>query len=503
MQGTITTQMFSTIQDYIFAYRDRINHLLINHGCHGYIVGGFIRDTLLERQTNDIDIAVSGSALDIAKSVAEEFGGRFVVLDRVNNIARVVIGEEEKQWHLDFSSFSKDIESDLARRDFTINAMAVELAEFNSNTSLKLVDPFSGREDLKNKVLRAVTDCIFEEDAARLLRAVRLAMELGFKIDQHTEYLIVGCSQYVTKVAGERVREELLRLLSLPRAAHNLRYLDSLGLLTALVPELADGKGVEQPTVHFWDVFEHSLQTVAAMEFVIRENDWRYSNGEMLNTAIWSEKIEEYLSQEVSSGSNHRIMLKIGALLHDVAKPQTKLVDDRGRARFLRHASQGAAMVTSIMERLRFSGHETKLVGDMVKHHLHPVQMATEGLPTSRAIYRYFRDTGDSGIDILFLTLADYLACLGPLITMRGWRRHCRLVSYILEEHEKQQIKVQPVKLVNGYDLMEIFGLASGPLLGKLLAILREAQASGDINNREEALALAEKELNKQRCAAR
>ena len=458
---------------------------------------------LLDRQTSDIDIAVDGNALNIAKNVAEEFGGKFVVLDRVNNIARIVIGEETKQWHMDISSFSGNIRSDLARRDFTINAMAVELGDFDPNNALKLVDPFSGREDLKNKVLRAVSDCIFEQDAARLLRAVRLAMELGLEVDQHTECLIRGCSQYVTKVAGERVREEFLRLLGLPRAAHNLRYLDSLGLLGALIPELMDGKEVEQPTVHFWDVFEHSLQTVATLEFVIRESDWLYSNGEMLQTAIWSENIEGHLSQEISSGSNHRILLKIGALLHDVAKPKTKLVDDRGRARFFGHTMQGAAMATGIMERLRFSGRETKLVEDMVKHHLHPVQMATEGLPTSRAIYRYFRDTGDSGIDILFLALADYLACLGPLVTMRGWRRHCRLISYIMEEHEKQQIKIYPVKLVNGHDLMERFGLASGPLLGELLSILCEAQASGDINNREEALALAESELNKQRCATR
>jgi len=495
--------MFSTIQDYIFTHRDRISHLLTNHGCHGYIVGGFIRDMLLDRQTSDIDIAVNGNALDIGKNIADEFSGKFVVLDSVNNIARVVIAAEAKQWHLDISSFSGNIESDLSRRDFTINTMAVELGDFDPNNSLKLVDPFSGREDLKNKVLRAVSDGIFKQDPARLLRAVRLAMELGLEVDQHTECLIRGSSQNVTKVAGERVREELLRLLSLPQAAHNLRYLDGLGLLGALIPELMEGKEVEQPTVHFWDVFEHSLQTVATLEFVIRESDWRYSNREMLDTAIWSEGIERYLSQEISSGSNHRILLKIAALLHDVAKPKTKIVDDRGRARFYGHTTEGAGMVAGIMERLRFSGRETKLVEDMVKHHLHPVQMATEGFPTSRAIYRYFRDTGDSGIDILLLALADYLACVGPLVTMRGWRKHCRLISYIMEEHEKQQIKIQPVKLINGHDLMERFGLASGPLLGELLAMLCEAQASGDINNREEALALAERELKKQRCATR
>jgi poly(A) polymerase len=495
--------MFSTIQDRIFFYRDRICQLLKLQGHHGYVVGGFVRDIILERQTNDIDIAVDGNALTIAEAVAEEFGGKFVVLDRANKIARVVIIGEERQWHLDFSSFSDDIESDLARRDFTIDAMAVELDGFNMEAPLKIIDPFSGREDIKNKVLRAVSDRAFEDDAIRLLKAVRLAAELDFEIEQHTEFLIRECSQAVSKVAGERIREELLRLLHLPGAAHNLRRLDNLGLLTALLPEMMDGKGVGQPTVHFWDIFEHSLQTVATIEFVMHESDWEYSNGEMLTTTIWSEEIERHLSQEVSKGSNHRVLLKIAALLHDVAKPRTKILDDNGRARFIGHAKQGAELVINVMERLRFSGRETKLVEDMVMHHLHPVQMATEGLPSSKAVYRYFRDRGDSGMDILLLALADYLACLGPLTTMKGWRRHCRLISYILKEHEEQQAKIQPVKIVNGHDLMEKFGLASGPLLGELLNMLREAQASGDINNREEALALAEKELNKQRCGAR
>ncbi len=495
--------MFSTVQDRIFFCRDRICHLIKLQGHHGYVVGGFVRDMILERQTNDIDIAIDGNALIIAEAVAKEFGGKFIVLDRANNIGRVVIVEEEGQWHMDFSSFSDDIESDLARRDFTIDAMAVELDGFSVESPMKIIDPFAGREDIQNKVLRAVSDQSFEDDAVRLLKAVRLAAELNFEIDQHTEFLIRECSQSVSKVAGERIREELLRLLHLPGASHNLRRLDNLGLLTALLPEMIDAKGVEQPTVHFWDIFEHSLQTVATLEFVMRESDWEYSNGEMLSTTIWSEEIENHLAEEVSKGSNHRVLLKIAAFLHDVAKPRTKTLADNGRARFLGHANQGAELAINIMERLRFSVRETKLVEDMVGHHLHPVQMATEGLPSSKAIYRYFRDRGDSGIDILLLTLADYLACLGPLATMKGWRRHCRLISYILEEYEEQQTKIQPIKIVNGYDLMEKFGLASGPLLGELLKMLHEAQASGEINNKEEALALADKELNKQRCGSR
>jgi len=494
------------------------HHSLSHQECQGYVVGGIIRDSLLGRQTNDVDIAVNGNALNIARLVAEDLNGKFVLLDRANSIARVILFEKERQedipqdvksggteWHLDFSSFSGDIESDLARRDFTINAMATELNRFvtastGKRSQLKLIDPFSGEKDLANKVVRAVSQQIFESDTARLLRAVRLAVELDFTIEPETEDLIRHHSQSITKVAGERVREELLRLLSLPKAAQHLHYLDSLGLLLALVPELAESKGVSQPTVHFWDVFEHSVQTVAAVEFLMRENDWEYGHEEILAAAPWSDLIDQHLSQEISSGSNHKVLLKLGGIFHDIAKPRTKSIDDTGRARFLGHPKQGAAITANILERLRFSNKEINLVQNLVYYHLRPVQMANDGLPTQRAIYRYFRDTGDAGIDILLLALADHLASRGPLMTTKEWKEHCQLADYILSEHEKQQVAILPVKLIDGNDLISTFGLNPGSLIGELLALVHESQASGEITTREEALALAQKELNKLQC---
>jgi poly(A) polymerase len=513
----------------LLAILAKISNLLAIQKKQGYIVGGFIRDWLLERKTNDIDIAVSGDAITIARKVAKEIGGKFVLLDDVNNIARVVVIEDEKprrttqnqewrgiEWHFDFSPFTGDIKSDLARRDFTINAMALELSQFvtvstatttssrksakppvEKRSPLKLIDPFCGKDDLRDKIVRGVSEQIFETDAARLLRAVRLAAELDFTIEPNTESLILRYSQAITEVSEERVREELLRLLALPRAAYYLRYLDKLGLLLALIPELAEGKGVEQPTVHFWDVFEHSLQTVAAVEFLIRESDWEYSNDAMLTTAPWSDMIDRHLSQEVSSGSNHKVLLKLGGLFHDIAKPMTKSIDDTGRARFLGHTKQGATITTNILERLRFSNREIRLVESLVYHHLRPAQMANDELPTQRAIYRYFRDTGEAGIDILFLALADYLASRGPLASMEEWEKHCQLINYILAEHDKQQVKILPVKLIDGNDIMNKFDLAPGPLIGKLLGMVNEAHASGELSTREEALALVGKELKR------
>jgi len=335
-----------------------------------------------------------------------------------------------------------------------------------------------------------------------LLRGVRLAAELGFAIEPGTERLIRQNCQSAGWVSGERLREELVRLLALPGSDDLVRYLDELGLLTAVIPELEEMKGVEQPKEHYWNVFNHSVETVATVEFLLRESEWKYGGRDLLAAPPWSEDIGRHFEEEVSSGSTRRLLLKLGALLHDVAKPAAKTVDETGRMRFLGHTKQGAAMATAILERLRFSNREIRLVENLVYHHLRPVQMANDGLPTSRAIYRYFRDTEDAGIDILFLALADYLATQGPRLDVEEWQQHNQLMSYILTEHFKQQVEALPVKLIDGHDLMEVFGLSPGPLVGELLIEVREAQAAGELSTREEALTLVRKEMEKRHCGA-
>ena len=478
----------------------KVSAVLIQHNCQAYVVGGFVRDWLLGRETADIDIAVNGDALSVAQEVAKAIDGRYVLLDEANKVARVVVVGDDQPWHLDFTSFSNGIENDLERRDFTIDAMAMELQGLVSG-SPQLIDPSSGKSDLKTGLVRTVSQRIFEEDAARLLRAVRLAAELGFKIEPMTESLIRQNCQLARLVPGERLREELLRLLALPGSGDLVRYLDELALLAEIIPELDEMKGVEQPKEHYWDVFNHSVETVTTVEFLLRESQWKYGKGDLLVVTPWSEEISRHFDEDVSSGSNRRLLLKLSGLLHDVAKPATKTVDDTGKMRFLGHAKQGAAMAAAILDRLRFSSREIRLVENLIYHHLRPAQIANDGLPTSRAIYRYFRDTEGAGIDVLFLALADYLATHGPRLDIEEWQQHNQLISYILTEHFKQQAEVLPVKLIDGHDLMDAFGLSPGPLIGELLTEVREAQVAGELSTREEAIALVRKELETRHCS--
>ena len=261
------------------------------------------------------------------------------------------------------------------------------------------------------------------------------------------------------------------------------------------MPELSPAKGVEQPVEHAWDVFDHSIQTVAAVEFILRESPLEYAGEAVLAPVPWSEKLSAHFDREISSGSTGRSLLKLAALFHDIAKPQTKAIAD-GRARFLGHADIGAAMSAAVMERLRFSNREIQLVTLLIKYHLRPTQMSNEGMPTDRAIYRFFRDTGEAGIDLLYLCLADHLAARAASLDINEWREHCRLTDYVLAKHFTGENLSAPPKILDGHDIMKIFGLNPGPKIGKLLEELREAQAAGEITTREQAMAYVKHRLS-------
>ena len=480
----------------------RIERFLASHSTRAYIVGGFLRDLLLARDTADIDIALKADALDIAPGIAAYLGGKFVPLDKVNGVARVILPEPvghpgSGHWQIDFSTIEDGIEQDLARRDFSIDAMAINLDRITKTAAAsEIIDPFNGLADIKHRVVRATGNTVFEADAARLLRAVRLAAELGFTISRQTETLIRQNSHLIANVAGERVREELLRLLATTNSGQLLLYLDDLGLLGALIPELNETKGVEQPREHQWDVFHHSIKVVDAVDFILRKGSWQHAGKEVLDYIPWSVELAEHFEEKVSSGSSRRLLLKLAALLHDIAKPQTKMVNAEGRIRFLGHPRQGAPIAAAILERLRFSTREVKLVAAIVRHHLRPVQISHDDLPTRRAIYRYFRDTGDAAIDTLFFSLADHLATRGADLDIANWRQHADLIDYIPTQHSRQESVVIPPGLINGHDLINNLNLSPGPEIGKLLEAIREAQACQEITTRDEALAYASRLLS-------
>jgi poly(A) polymerase len=477
----------------------RMNQALNQQQILAYMVGGYVRDALLGRPTADFDIAVSGDAMSIARDIAEILGGTFVPLDEVNRIARVVLNIDSAShsggyWNIDFSTLDGNILQDLGRRDFTINAMAVELNSLVQDaSSCKILDPFAGQESLSQRVIQALSETVFEADPARLLRAVRLAAELDFTLSPETETLVHRDSRLISQVAGERVREELMRILAVDKAGRFVRRLDDLGLLTAIIPELEPSRGVDQPKEHYWKVLDHSIETVRAADFLIRRDSWEYTTSGVLEDVPWSEKIDRHFRSDVGKGTSRAALLRLAALLHDISKPETKILD-KEKVRFFGHTEQGAEVAVRILGRLRFSKIEIRLVELMVRYHLRPTQMSQAGMPTRRAIYRYSRDTGSAAIDILFLSLADHLAARGPGLQDEDWQWHTDQVNYILTESYRQE-KIIPPRLIDGHDLINLFGLKPGPRIRAILESVKEAQAAGELTTRTEALSYVQNRL--------
>ena len=464
-----------------------------------YLAGGSIRDALLGRQPGDIDIAVDGDAISLGRELANATGGSFVSLNEAHAAARVVLPEgsagqgQSARTHVDLTSFQGDINQDLARRDFTIDALALPLHDAVGETPYdRLVDPLGGLADLAAGALRPASDRAFRDDPVRLMRGVRLTAQFGLSLDDNATQLARRDSHLLTTVAPERLRDELLKTIAEPDASRHIRLMDDLGLLCRLIPELEEARDVVQPPEHYWNVFYHCVEAPGALEQVTDKA--AIAAIEVLACVPWHPSLDTYFDEEFSDGHTRRTIIKVGCLLHDISKPATKTVEPTGRIRFIGHDAQGGEVSDAILRRLRFSSRATHLVSTMIRHHLRPTQMR-QGveMPTQRAIYRYFRDLESAAVDTLYLNLADYMSAKGPkIVDAQDWEGHCRLIGHILHEglRDRTDFRIKP-RLVDGHLLMKNLGLRPGPELGRLLEAIEEAQGAGEISTREEALALA------------
>ena len=455
-----------------------------------FLVGGYLRDSLLARPCDDVDLAVAGSAEHAGPALARHLSGVWVPIGSAHDTGRIVISDEaRRQFHVDVTGFTHGIEQELQRRDFTMNALALPVSEWRAEHWAELViDPTGGIADLARKQVRATGDGVFADDPCRLLRAVRLAVGLNFRLEPDTARSIRRHAHSIEGVSPERVRDELLAILSADGSRAALEVLDRLDLLCRIIPELAITKGVDQPRVHYWDVWGHSIHAVETAELVTKG----HQNSAIYSLVPWTPEQERRFQETVSDGHNRRTILKLTALLHDIAKPQTKAKDATGRTRFLGHSELGAEMVEHRLGQLRLSSRGIAMVSKMVEQHLRPATMQQGAdLPTRRAVYRYFRDLGDVAIDTLYLAMADYLAAKGPEVTPDDWARHAKIMTHVMQTSAEQPSAERPVRLITGHDLMREFALEPGPVIGEMIERINEAHAAGEIADRQEALDLA------------
>jgi len=467
-----------------------------------YLVGGAVRDAILGRASHDLDFAVPAGGIKLARHIANNLKGAFYPLDVERDTGRVVlILEDDKRTVMDFATYrGANIEADLHDRDFTINAIA-----YNLKTG-EIFDPLHGAMDLRSKRIQACTQESLGNDPVRVLRAVRLAAGLGFKIELETRQKMKQAAGGLGSVSPERLRDELFRILDGPQANTALRALEMLGVLPHILPELTALKGVEQPAPHVYDVWAHTLATLDHLEDILSALAPNYKPDStndlftgllVLRLGRYREQFATHLASTLNTDRSMRALLFFAALYHDVAKPASKTIGEDSRIRFWGHDEQGEEMTVTRANALHLSNDEIQRLRLIIRHHMrihfHSNRMeAEQKTPSRKAIYRFFRDAGEAGVDLVLLALADVRATRGHTLTQETWSAELDICRILLENYwEKPAETVAPLRLLNGNEVMTELNLTPGPLVGEVLEAIREAQATGKVSTREEALAFA------------
>ena len=480
-----------------------------------YLVGGSLRDRILNRPSNDHDFAVPGNARAFAEKVAAKLGVRMIEMGKEDKVVfRVVSGDKV----LDFSPIhGKTIEDDLKRRDFTVNGLGFDLS------SESPIDPVGGLGDIRSKTIRLISEDAILADPLRMLRAFRLAAVLGFEIAPQTLSVIKEQTTLVVRSAGERIRTELFKVMEAERSFPYIEQMSQVGLLMKLIPELEPCRDCPLND-HGYDVFRHVMRTYEEIEIILSDYPTLWPE--------YAERIRTYLEQD-----NRNALLKWVALLHDLGKPATRSVDPTGRLRFLAHEIKGAYIARGICLRLRMSGQEGSYIELIVQNHLRPLFLfdaRQRGTLTTRGIVRFVRKYEDDVIGLLLHSLADQRAKAGHSIPARhpsrptspGPARQCQslaggrspggraretagreadrkfekaFVTFVKEILRKYFSDLKPrmtaPRLITGKDLIEHFGLTPSELFGKLLDKVEEARLNREIRTREEAFELVTKLL--------
>lgn len=409
-------------------------------GYQAYLVGGCVRDLVLKRKPKDWDIATDAKPEDIQQIFEDSFyensfgtvGVKTDAKDETLQVVEVTTfrteGEYEDKRRPKEVFFVESIEEDLKRRDFTINAMAISL---NTKDKLKFLDPYDGKKDLKNKLIKAVFNPYdrFEEDALRLMRAARLATELDFKIEEETFRAIQEKSSLLKFIAKERIRDELIKIILADKAARGIILLEDLKLLQYIIPELREGIGCTQNKHHIYTVFEHNVRA--------------------LNYAV-----EKKYSLEV----------RLAALLHDVGKPRVKKGEGPD-ATFYNHEVVGARMTMKILNNLKFPREIVEKVALLVRYHLFYYNV---GEVTESGVRRFLARVGVENVDdLLKVREADRIGSGVP----KAVPYKLRHLKFMIEKVKKDPISPKMLK-VNGNDVMDILKIGPGPKIGWILSIL-------------------------------
>lgn len=454
---------------------DEIINLIIEHAKKSsekaeiYLVGGAIRDFCLDKENFDKDIIFDKADAEVfAKSLAKTLDASFIFLDEENKIYRIVL--KDKINIIDIAEpIGKNIEEDLKRRDLTINSIAVNLK------TNEILDINGGINDLKNKKIRHISEQNFVDDPLRLLRAYRFESMLGFDMDKNLEEIIKNHFLKINKPAVERINYELLKLFGGKYSEKTLMNMDKTGLLEELFPVVEEVKKVPENLHHHLDLFNHSIEVVKQIQNIYEKSSF---------------EVKEHLGKVDFGGATRLAHLKLAGFLHDIGKPQTWTIEeDTGKHRFIKHDDVGSKMGAKMLKSAKFSKKQIDYITKMIKYHIYPSHVVSCSEISEKVYMRLIRKMENEVIDVITLAMADRLSARGPEITDEVVQKNISNLQKLLDFYINIKDNLKPLpKLLSGEEIMEILNIKPSKELGNIIKEMKEAQISGDITTREEAL---------------
>lgn len=433
-----------------------------------YLVGGSVRDYLMDIQSHDRDLIVTDEdAKTFSQKLADILDATFVSLDEENKIYRLVM--PNKIDYLDITNpIENSLEKDLMRRDLTINSIAINL-----RTS-EIVDLTGGISDIKNKIINLISDENFTDDPLRMLRAYRFQAVYGFDISIETTKSIINHANLISKPSVERINYELLKLFGGEYTVKAIESMDMSGILELLFPFVKELKKVPPNSHHHLDLFHHSIETVNQIQNLYNKS---------------SDEIKTHLDKYDFGGHSRLAHLKLAGFMHDIGKFSTWTIEEGGRHRFIKHDDVGAKMSVKFLKDLHFSNKQIEYISTMIKNHIYPSSVMSAPEISDKIMMRYIRKMENNSIDCIILAMADRLSARGPEITDEIVENNInslyRLLNYYLSV--KDTLKPLP-KLLDGNDIMKILNITPSAKLGEVLNALHEAQLSGNVTNKEHAI---------------
>lgn len=455
-----------------------------------YIVGGYIRDVLLKKKSLDIDLVVSEKAESFAKKLAKKINGKCFILHSDLQVYRVAVINNPDLEYIDISLMQgKNIEDDLSRRDFTINALAVKIENFD-NIKKNITDCFDGIKDLKKKEIKVVSKKVFNDDPLRMLRAFRFASEYNFKISKETLSLIKKSSSKIITVAGERIKNELFRILNNKNSSQYIAAIDECGLLEKMFPVITKmKKSAKNFYYHPKGLFQHCFQTYEALEKIFIKLDKYFPQSKDI--------LEQHLNEPFSENVNKKNLLKFIAVFHDCAKPEcAKRMDNK--MRFLGHEELGAKKTAQIMKELKMSNKEIEFAKAIISEHMRPSNLAKSEVITNRAQMRLFRDIKENTPYLLILAMSDwhsYKTLKKKIYSPKVLKQQEKSVAKLILGYYDFINNKPKDKIIDGNILMKELKLKPGKIIGELLQYINNAYEEGRIKDKTQALKYAKTQL--------